>query len=277
MELKSILVAVGRGPSAQAAIKGAAALARSHGAHLLGLHVIDVAPFVSYVDTDVPAQVLEIQRERLHADAVATEAVFKQITEQSGVDSLWHCVEGRTHHVIDLHARYYDLVCASGPATVDDGFGVLPIAEELVFSTGRAVLIIPQNFDATSIGEHVTVAWNGSREAAKAVSYAMAILSHAQKVSMVTVMDNRLNETQATTIAADMSQYLDKHSVVPHAQTVSADGVAAGQFLHDWARGQGSDLLVMGAYGHTRIREFILGGVTRWSLRNTTIPILMAH
>ena len=277
MELKSILVAVAGGPPARAAVSGAVALARAHKAHLVGLHVVDLAPFSRYLDAEVPLQILDIQREKLRAEAAEHESVFKQICTDAGVDFEWRCVEGSTHRIIDLHARYCDLICVSAPSTIDDGLASLPAGEELVFSSGRAVLIIPHNFEAKSIGDHVMVAWNGSREAAKAISSAMAVLSHAQKVSMVTVVDGDLDDSQAAIIAADMSGYLATHGVSADAQTVNAGSVSVGQFLHDLALGKDADLLVMGAYGHTRIREFILGGVTHWSLRHSTIPVLMTH
>ena len=222
-------------------------------------------------------QILEIQREKLRAEAAGNEADFKQICADAGIDSEWRCVEGSTHRIIDLHARYCDLICVSAPTTIDDGLASLPAGEELVFSSGRAVLIVPPSFESESIGDRVMVAWNGSREAAKAISNAMAILSRAQKVAMVTVVDGDLDDSQAGIIAVDMSEYLAKHGVRADAQTVNAGSVSVGQFLHDLALGQDADLLVMGAYGHTRIREFILGGVTHWSLRHTAIPILMTH
>lgn len=277
MELKSILLALASGPSAQVAVEAATIVAKAQQAHLVGLHVVDVTPFARYIDAEVPVQILEVQRERLLAEAAELETTFKRICAEAGIDSQWHCVEGSTQHVIDLNARYCDLVCVSAPTSIGDGLASQPLGEELIFSTGRPVLMIPEGFDAKSIGDHVMVAWNGSREAAKAISHALPILSRAQKVSMVTVVGKHVDDAQAGVIAADMSRYLARHGVDADAQTADAGSVPAGQFLHEWARGQNADLLVMGAYGHARIREFILGGVTHWSLRNSTIPVLMAH
>lgn len=277
MALKSIVVALARGPSVHAVINGAAALAKRHQSHLLGLHVIDIIPFAGYMDGDLTGEVIAMQDEKLRADATQVEKAFRTICTSAGVDAQWCCEEGRTHHVIDQYARYCDLLCVSAPTATADSLASLPAAEELLFSAGRPVLVIPEGFDADSIGERVTIAWNGSREAAKAISNALPILARAQSVSLATVVDDHLDEAQASIIVADLSRYLALHGVTVAAQTVNPGEAPVGQFLHDWARDKDSDLLVMGGYGHARIREFVLGGVTRWSVRNSTIPVLMAH
>jgi len=277
MEVKTILVALAAGPSAQTVTHGAVIMARAHQAQLLGVHVIDILPFAGYLDADTPAEILEMQREKLFADAKQTEATFKQICDEAQVDAQWQCIEGSTHHLLDQYSRYCDLVCVSAPTTTEDNFSSLPKGEDLVFSTGRPVLLIPEAFEAAGIGKHVTIAWNGSREAAKAISNAMPILSLADKVSVVCVVDDDCNDAQARSCVEDMGRYLERHGVTAQEQVLDAGNVAPAQYLHDWARVEGSDLLVMGAYGHARIREFILGGVTRWSVRHSTIPVLMTH
>ena len=277
MQIRSILVTLAAGSSAQSVTGGAVIMARALQARLLGLHVIDIVPFAHYLAPDTPAEVIELQHEKLLADAKQTEATFKQICKEAQIDAQWMCVEGSTHHLVEHYSRYNDLVCVSAPTATEDSFASLPKGEDLVFSTGRPVLLIPEAFDAQSIGQHVTIAWNGSREAAIAISNAMPILSTADRVSVVCLIDGDIDEAQARNLGEDMRRYLAQHDIMAQEQVLDAGNIEPAQYLHDWARVEGSDLLVMGAYGHARIREFILGGATRWSVRHSTIPVLMTH
>lgn len=277
MNPKSILVALAAGPSAKSATKGAAMIAAAHKARLIGLHVLDINHFIGYMGAEMPAEIFDLQREKLMADAAQVEVEFKSICEEAGIDFEWHCIEGNTQRLIDQHARYADLICVCAPPASADAFTPSPIGEELVFSSGRPVLIFPQEFSAATVGDQVMLAWDGSQEAAKAISQSMGILSAASQVSLVCVADHDLQDAQADTLGTDMNRYLKSHDVQAEAITVHAGSTAVGPFLHDCAIGHRADLLVMGAYGHSRIREFILGGVTHWALRHSTIPILMCH
>ena len=277
MNLRSILVVANVGPQASAVIRGAATLAAQHDAHLVGLHVIDVPPLPGYIGGDIPPQVFEIQRTRLISEAKEVEAVFNNVLAEFQVHSEWRIAEGQTRSVVDLHARHSDLVCVGAPEPEATGFAAQTLGEELIFSAGRAVLTIPLDFSATTIGEYVAVAWNASREAARALGDAMSILSRARKVCAATVADDDMSDTQSSIVTADISHYLARHDVEVEAQTVHPGDVPTGKALHDWAHVQGADLIVMGAYGHTRLREVMLGGTTHWMLRHSTIPVLMSH
>ena len=177
--------------------------------------------------------------------------------------------------MIETHARYADLLCTSAPRP--GGVGESTLSEDLVLSAGKPVLVCPEDSARETIGEFVSIAWDGSREAARAVSDAMGILCKASKVCVVAVRSDSADEALGALPGSDLSHYLARHGVQAEAQSIHAEGTPVGDALLEWAKGQGSDLLVMGAYGHSRFREVLLGGVTRRVLGHASIPVLMSH
>jgi nucleotide-binding universal stress UspA family protein len=275
MDLKSILVALDTSPMARGTARCAAAVAAAHEAHLIGLHVVDLPHVPRFVSVELPPEVEEIQRKRYQDAAEAARQSFEQACSAEGIEGEWRVVHGLTRMVIETHSRYSDLLCTSGPRA-DAGAGESTLSEELVLSVGKPVMVCPDGVEAT-VGKYVMVAWDGSREAARAVSDAMGILRRASKVSVVVVRDGSVPRGVGELPGADLCHYLSRHGVNAEAQVVDAEGDSVGATLMAWARGQGADLLVMGAYGHSRFREVLLGGVTRRMLLQAEIPLFMSH
>jgi len=277
MDLKSVLVAMDASETATAGARGAAAVAAVHGSHLIGLHVVDIPVMPGYVSAELPSDVFEIQRKHYMEAAAGAQQRFQKACEAMGLEGEWRCVEGRAQPVIETHARYVDLLCTSGPRSEGTGMGDSTLSEDLVLSAGKPVLICPDTYEAGAIGEYVTIAWDGSREAARAVSDAMGILCKAKKVSVVAVRSGATDEALGALPGTDLSHHLARHGVQAEAQSIHAEGSSVGDALLTWAKGQGSDLIVMGAYGHSRFREVLLGGVTRRVLSHARLPVLMSH
>ncbi len=150
------------------------------------------------------------------------------------------------------------------------------IAERLMMECGRPVLILPSG-DFASIGTDITVGWNASREAARAVFDALPLLRQADNVHIVWV-DPRLPAGQSVSRAADdIAASLSRAGVHCEAVEAAAGGGSVGAELLNRARDYGSDLIVAGGYGRTRFREMIFGGTTRHLLDNATVPLLMSH
>ena len=123
--------------------------------------------------------------------------------------------------------------------------------------------------------ERVVIAWDFSREAARALSDALPLLALAHEVRIVTVFGEKHVETTATT--GDVEHFLARHRIKYSLNSISFEGNNIGRFLMDYAVGIDADLLVMGAYGHSRLREFVLGGATREILREPLLPVLLSH
>lgn len=275
MEIRSILVLV-QDPSAAPAVRAAHRLARRHGASLVGLHVSESWPIASTDGADLTGQVYQMQREQLQEEAAQARQVFQSVADAGGVETEWRREDGATHEVTDLHARHCDLFCVSTAARGHHRAG-FSLGEDLLFTVGRPALVVPAAFPGGAIGENVAIAWDTSRESARAVSDAMGILKLAESVSVVTVADRATSDRESGMIELDVCRYLAQHDVQAQGFTVHPGEAPVGEALHAWAIEQGRDLLVMGAYGHSRFRQMVLGGTTRWMMRHSDIPLLMSH
>jgi nucleotide-binding universal stress UspA family protein len=187
-----------------------------------------------------------------------------------GVTASFRAMVGRIEEVVPRAARVRDLAVFSRSAATSDVEQQVAM-EAALLSGGRPVLLAP-DAAPSSIGRAVAVAWNGSRESARAVSSAMPILAKAAKVVVLTA---ETSETRADA-AGGLTEYLAWHGLAAEARTFKASG-AVGAAIMDAAKAAGADLLVMGGYGHSRVREMVLGGVTRWMVENGGLPVLMAH
>jgi len=173
--------------------------------------------------------------------------------------------------LVDL-ARLHDLVML--PVPESDAFD-RPCVQAVLFGSGRPVVLLPSQHKRLSRLERVIVAWDFSREAARALSDALPLLTLSHEVRIVTVFGEKHLETTATT--ADVEHFLTRHQIKYSLNRIAFEGGDIGRFLMDYAEGVDADLLVMGAYGHSRLREFVLGGATRAMLRDPRLPILLSH
>ena len=177
-----------------------------------------------------------------------------------------------------LHARYSDLAIL-GQLDPDraqpEATGPRP--EQVVLASGRPVLVVPYAGHFDKLGRRVVIGWNATREAARAVGDAMPLLAAAEVVTVLTIDAREAPRGHGELPGADISRHLARHGVKAQVeQTVLAD-LSVGDVLLSRAADLGADLLVMGAYGHSRFRELLLGGATRTLLQSMTIPVVMSH
>jgi nucleotide-binding universal stress UspA family protein len=149
--------------------------------------------------------------------------------------------------------------------------------EAALIDSGRPVLAIPYAGNFESIGQRVLVGWNASREASRAVHDALPLLAKAESTCVFLANPKRGLAAHGEEPGADIARHLARHGLKVEVAKTVADDVADSALLLNHASDMGADLLVMGAYGHSRLREFILGGVTRSLLREMTVPVLLSH
>jgi nucleotide-binding universal stress UspA family protein len=147
------------------------------------------------------------------------------------------------------------------------------LADELVLTVGRPVLVVPFASKVTKVGRQAMVAWNASREATRAAHDALPLLQRADQVIVYSINPSEKEPAPG----ADMAAHLVEHGVNALARHAVGRDTSAGEALLAAAADHGSDLLVMGAYGHSRLRELVLGGATRHVLVNMTLPVLMSN
>ena len=180
-------------------------------------------------------------------------------------------------HCIVPHARAADLVVASQTDPGWPGSASLDVADRLAIECGRPVMIIPNDGVHDRPFRKVLVAWNARREAARATFDALPLLKNAEDVRVVWVNPQTERENAQDIPAADICVALARHGVNCQATEEIAPRVGVGETLLACAKDFDADLLVMGCYGHTRLREFILGGASRHVLSHMSLPVLMSH
>jgi len=278
MALKDILVHIDSSPQCAARLDSAMQLAIRHDAHLTGLYVIPHTEIPGYIRAQITNEILE-HHDRLIVDAAEqAKQMFTERTNQQGLTAEWRCVEGDLIPVLALHARYADVAIVGQRDPEGDTVSADPgMPDRLILSVGRPVLVIPNIGEYPNIGERVMVAWDASRLATRATNDAMPFMEGAKHVSVMAVNPRGGEEGHGEIPSADICLHLARHGINAEAQHVFADDVEAGDMLLSRAADEGIDLFVMGAYGHARWREVVLGGVTRHLLRHMTMPVLMSH
>ena len=276
MSLKDLLVIADNDSTYAARLDIALALAAEHHAHLTGLHVMPPPLTPIYVDMPIPETVEKMQRLELEDAARRAAAVFAEHAGRTTVSTEWRVAEGDIVRVASEHARYADLTVL--PQGMDLGFAsadLTNLPEELALRVGRPVLVIPRYGSFPKVGGRVLVAWNGSREVTRAVHDALPLLRRAEQVTVLSIDPDADAERRLP--GADVSLHLTRHGVTVQAATIAGADVAVGDLLLSYVADHDIDLIVMGAYGHTRLREVVLGGATRTLLRHMTVPVLMSH
>ncbi len=278
MPYKNLLVHVDDSKASAGRLQAAVQLARAHEAHLTGLYVAADPMLPGGIRAEVPSQFLETLRTQLGERMEAAEQAFTRTVEQAGLSvdcRTVHCPGTRVPEVIALHARYADMAVLGQIEPNGEGETTLHLPEDVVLAAGRPALVIPYIGPGERLGERVMVAWDGGREAARAVNDALPMLERAR--SVVVLVINPTRGDHGAEPGADISLHLARHGITVEAQHLEIKDLSVGDALLSRLADEDIDLLVMGAYGHSRLREFVLGGVTRQIFEQMTVPVLMSH
>ncbi len=180
-------------------------------------------------------------------------------------------IKGHFDQVVSRRSRLSDLVVfLAGPG--DQGAGVSEALQACLMDAGRPILLAPQEAPKT-VGTKIVIGWDGSVESAHAVTAAQPFLASADEVEILNVSKGELDPT----IADMLADYLALHGIETREHLVDPGNKPIGEVLLEEAAREGADLLVMGGYGHSRIRELLLGGATRFVLSHASVPVLLAH
>jgi len=278
MALKDILVHVDHAEISERQLNAAFTVAEANGAHVIGVHA-KAMPFVP--DLAAPAVVgefMEIQEKYASEAAQKAEALFNARASKSSVPSEWRTVSGDPVEQLALHGRYVDLVVVGQQnPDVTDVPVLRDVPDRLILSIGRPVLVVPYTGDFSAIGKNVLVSWDASRLATRAVNDALPLLEGSDQVNVLAINPGKGIGGHGEIPCADICLHLARHGVNAEAHSVSASDVDVGDLILSRAADFGADLIVMGAYGHRRLRELALGGATRHILNHMTVPVFMSH
>ena len=282
MAYKEILVVIDNAAGAAQRIAPAAALAAAFGARLTGFFASGYPLTTAYGDLSGAPQLVEAYMEAQRSEANAAEAAFHQALATVKLTGArtheWDYREAEATPSVIALAALYDLIVVGQPnpdSGLANAFGLRP--EEIVLGAGRPVLVVPYAGNFAALGKRVLVGWNRRREAVRALHDAMPVLERAEAVAVVEVDPAEPLLSEPDVSAQSIADALTRRGVRATGETQVAGDMGVDDLLMSRAADFGADLLVMGAYGHSRLREFVLGGVSRGIFRQMTLPILMAH
>jgi len=279
MSYKTILVHIDETARSEIRVRLAAQIANSTAGHLIGTAVTGVSRFI-YQDGNISASDpnLTIHLAFLRERAEKAVASFNKIADLSGISSFESAIANdEAGGGIGLQARYSDLVVIGQTDPDEPSPSVLPdFPEYIVMNSGRPALIIPYAGEFDQVGIRPLISWDASREATRAITDAIPLLKKAELVQVAIFNNKATPDAHGEQPGADIALYLARHGIkveVSVHKTTTDIGNALLSLAHDLD----SDLLVMGGYGHSRLREMIMGGVTRTILESMTIPVFMSH
>ncbi|WP_119165415.1 universal stress protein [Algihabitans albus] len=275
MPIKTILVHLANDAHHVERLDVAVRLAKQHNAHITALFItFPVGMPASVAGRGASAVFLAEAQEQARARAAALEKEFEGTCSNQGVSHTWVVEDGSHQQVLSRHAHVADLMIVSHSEPgeyLEDRFR-LRLAEELVLEVGCPVLLLPRLKPVPPFGENILIGWRSNREAVRAVRGSLDLLRAAGSVTVATVgptPEDKLSEHE-------LVAYLARHGIRAEGVNLEEEDGVGATLLAETKR-RGNDLLIMGAYGRSRLREVILGGATREVLRNAEIPILVSH
>jgi nucleotide-binding universal stress UspA family protein len=281
MAYKTILTVVTRADLAPLTLAGAADIARAQDGHLdvLALGVDRIQPGFSYLGAG--EVLMQVAYERAEAETRDLEKVVKAalVAQSPGLRTGVEAAvvqSGLLGEMVAQAASFADLVVLPRPYGHDQGPEAVAVVEAALFEGRAPVMILPEGGLASAMPKRVVVAWNQSREAMNAARRALPFLAAADFVDIV-VVDPPIHGYERSDPGGALCQMLVRHGVRAKISVLAKSLPRVSDVLARHAFDVNADLLVMGAYGHSRLREAILGGATRNMLEQTGIPVLMAH
>jgi nucleotide-binding universal stress UspA family protein len=279
MGYKTILVHLPDEKRAHRLLEAVVPLARTFDSHLIGLAVLPPVVVIPSGDGAGMSVTIDEHRDAYRSTMRAIKNVFEATTKGHAFAAEWRdddAALGTVPGIVIEHGQCADLLVVSQAAPEWGQSSMMEAPERLGLECGRPVLLIPNTGEFRVPPKRVTIAWNGRREAARAVFDALPLLKRAEAVNVLSVNPG-LDVTSGDLPGAEICAALSRHGIKCEATQANAIDPDVGREILRLAKASGSDLLVMGCYGHSRLREFILGGASRDVLAQMSMPVLMSH
>ena len=283
IEPRTITVFLDASPSGAKRAAHAVALAHRWGAHLIGVHVVFAGvtphPSMCYVRGESAIRQVIVDECDLEAVAEAASVLlgrrFRALCAGASVPGEFRAIRrGRTEEEAVLNSLQSDLVVVGHPEPHGLPDDMSP--ERMLLASGVPLLIVPNAWACETIGDRILIGWNRTRQARRAISDAMGFLVAAASVTVL-VIDQVGRQPDGQEPGADIALHLVRHAVYVRIERVASHGAPVAQVILASAVRNGSDLLVVGAYSHARLRELLLGGTTRTLLAQMPVPVLISR
>jgi nucleotide-binding universal stress UspA family protein len=280
MAYKTILVSLNEIPRVPQLLAAATKLARTYEAHVTGLYVIPAVQIYPSVGYEAIPQYFDGNQIYFKDHAKEVSDAFDKAMKAEALSGDVEVVNGASANVADeVVARGHsaDLILVSA-TTQDAPAGVEPdFVEQTVINSGRPVIVLPVHGEAALDANQIIVAWNGGREATRAAFDSLPLLQTASKVFVTRIDPQKQRSLKNRVPGIDLAEMLARHGIKTEVSNLPTSGEDPGTALLTAAADWNAGLIVMGAYGHSRLREFIFGGTTRHMLAHMNRPVLMSH
>jgi nucleotide-binding universal stress UspA family protein len=279
MSVKTVLVSLNEVNRVDQMVLAAVALAKKFEVHIVGLYVVPAVEIYPTAGMQLSTQVEDSHRRFYLNHAKNVRKKFETAMEKEGLSAEWVQRDSPTSSIADgviERACMSDLVVLPQSRVDNDSGMEDEFNERVIMESGRPVLIFPAFGDFESFGEKPLVAWNGTRESARAIFDAMPLFGKTADVK-VSWLNARKDQPDLDLPGAEMALVVTRHGFNVTAEAIPTADLPVGEALLSHASDISADLLVMGGYGHSRLREYIFGGATRTILESMTVPVLMSH
>jgi nucleotide-binding universal stress UspA family protein len=277
MTIKDIQVHVDNDKACGKRVESAVKLAGVLDAHLAGVYIRKVFPFPVYSMMPTSSNVVGIYDQILDDRESEAHGVFNRHIGPNTATVSWRVLTGSISYELANEARCCDLLVLGQANPSENESLDNDLEGQLIFTAGRPCLIIPYAETVSDWGKSPLIAWDGSREATRAVHDALPLLKLAGRVTILVVEPEKMGVDFGDFPGVMISEHLARHDINVTVEVSRGSPQSTGETILSYIDANAHDLLIMGAYGHSRWREMILGGVTRTIMKTMTVPVLLSH
>lgn len=275
MPSRDILVIIDNEAGVVRRLRPVAALARRSEVRVTGMFVTGMPVTNAFSDLNGWVQLVDAYMTLRRAEALKAERAFRAELARLKLSGDWHCREADMTEAVIAMARLYDLVVMGQTKTDDSPTALRP--SDVVLAAGRPALLVPYAGEFADLGRHVLIAWNGTREAARALFDAMFLIEGAEAVTVLEIDAPSAEVADPGLRASHVVAALKRRGIAAGVETTVSNGTPVADVILSMAADLTADLIVMGAWGHSRLREYVMGGASHGIFEEMTVPVLMSH
>lgn len=279
MSIKTILTCLTDQQTADAVLRASALLARRHSAHVIGLHTVEALIVHPGIAMHVPVTVFAAYGQSQKEQSAALKAVFEKHVHAEDLLAEWRLVQSQSKTAVERiveSAQYADLVVLPAVGSDAQHNGHARLLEAVIRDGGRPALVVPKEFKAESLGQDILIGWNGTREAVRAAHDARTLFHEGDNAHIVQVNEHH-HDSHRDMTASDLAAAFARHGIKTTLVERSWEHPGVAAALNKEAFERGADMIAVGAFGHSRTYDLVIGAATRELLRNTEFPVLFSR
>lgn len=273
MNIKDIAVYINPGHDNTHLYDALATLTKDTDCHVTGIYAVAPVPTMTS-EVPIPATVVKQLEESANSMADENRVAFEAAMKSRGINSSWKCQHGEPDQIVSELFRYSDLGVVRQSEAPEPG-NYPHTVNHILLNCGRPVIVIPYIGAQDTIGKRVVLGWNRSVQSTRAAYDAIGFMKNSEWVHVIDINKNTDDDSMGPSVP--ITEHLARHNINAESSTYKDSEVEPGDVLINHATDRGADLIVAGAWGHTRAREYIFGGTTRTLLEHMTVPVLFSH